>query len=292
MPYWPHDTTLWVNTIHGNDPTFVYYWLQTLGLGQYDVGAANPTLNRNHLHLLPTVVPHYSTQRKIASILSAYDALIENNDRRIKISEEISQRIYREWFVEFRYPGHQDVPLKDSALGLVPMGWRPVTLAEVCARITDGAHRSPPSVTQGRPMASVKDMTPRSLDMTDCRLISEADYEELVRQDSRPRAGDVLVSKDGAHALRHVFPMFQDSAAVILSSIAVLRPSLAIRPELLALTLREPAHKERLKGFVSGAAIPRVVLKDFKLFRFMLPPTELQASSRRGLELRCDRPCF
>src|SRR5439155_854251 len=72
--FWPHDTTLWVKDFHGNDPRFVYYFLQTLGLAQFDVGAANPTLNRNHIHVLPVVIPPFSAQRKIASVLSAFDA--------------------------------------------------------------------------------------------------------------------------------------------------------------------------------------------------------------------------
>jgi type I restriction enzyme S subunit len=121
--FWPHDTTLWVKDFHSNDPKFVYYWLQTLDLGRYDVGASNPTLNRNHVHLLPTLIPGVKTQRKIGTILSAYDGLIENHDRQIKILEEIARRIYREWFVEFRYPGHEDVPLVDSELGPIPEGW-------------------------------------------------------------------------------------------------------------------------------------------------------------------------
>jgi type I restriction enzyme S subunit len=125
-------------------------------------------------------------------------------------------------------------------------------------------------------MASVKDLTPRSIDLAACRLISEEDYEALVRQDCRPQLGDVLISKDGANFLKHVFPMFEDSTAVLLSSVAVLRPSDAIGPVVLSLTLREPANKDRLRGFVSGAAIPRVVLKDFKLHRLVLPPENIQ----------------
>ncbi len=60
---------------------------------------------------------------KIAAILSTYDDLIENNNRRIKLLEEMVQRIYREWFVSFRYPGRQDVSLVESRLGPIPQGW-------------------------------------------------------------------------------------------------------------------------------------------------------------------------
>ena len=68
-------------------------------------------------------LPQFSTQRKIAAILSAYDDLIENNTRRIKILEEMAATIYREWFVEFRFPGHEHVKMAESELGLIPEGW-------------------------------------------------------------------------------------------------------------------------------------------------------------------------
>lgn len=106
VPFWPLNTTLWVKDFKGNDPKFVFYFLQTLGLHRYNSGAGVPTLNRNHLDGLEVAVPPLPTQRKIAAILSAYDDLIENNLRRIKILEEMAQNLYREWFVKFRFPGH------------------------------------------------------------------------------------------------------------------------------------------------------------------------------------------
>jgi type I restriction enzyme, S subunit len=241
-----------------------------------NVGSTVDRLPLTDFPLFPIRVPPLSTQRKIAAILSAYDDLIENNNRRIQLLEQMAQRIYHEWFVDFRYPGHENIPLVESELGPIPLGWTVASLGQVCVRITDGAHHSPATTEAGMPMASVKDMTPRSLEMSTCRLIAAADYEALVRQDCRPRSRDVLVSKDGANFLKHVFPMFEDSLAVLLSSIAVLRPSAAISPVVLALTLRDPENKAQLKGFVSGAAIPRVVLKDFKRHRLVLPPRDIQ----------------
>jgi len=126
-PFWPHDTTLWVKDFHGNDEKFAYYFLQTLHLGRYDAGASNPTINRNHIHLLPVVCPPLPTQRRIAAILSAYDDLIENNARRIKILEEMARLLYREWFVHFRFPWHEGVRMLDG----VPEGWEVKTFGEV-----------------------------------------------------------------------------------------------------------------------------------------------------------------
>jgi type I restriction enzyme S subunit len=76
-------------------------------------------------------IPGLAVQDRIASILSAYDDLIENNTRRIKILEEMVQMLYREWFVNFRFPGHQKVQMVESELGPIPEGWNVEPLAEV-----------------------------------------------------------------------------------------------------------------------------------------------------------------
>ena len=81
---------------------------------------------------MPVPVPPLPLQRRIASILSAYDDLIENNRKRIAILDEMARRLYREWFVHFRYPDHESVPLVDSPLGLIPQGWSATCLGSMC----------------------------------------------------------------------------------------------------------------------------------------------------------------
>ncbi len=130
-PFWPHNTSLWVKDFKGNDPRFVYYCMQSLDFGRFNAGAGVPTLNRNHLDLLSVNVPNLPTQRKIAGILSAYDDLIENNLRRIKILEQMAQSLYREWFVRFRFPGHEAATFKDSEFGRIPEGWEVKEFREV-----------------------------------------------------------------------------------------------------------------------------------------------------------------
>lgn len=80
---------------------------------------------------LEVPAPDLPTQRRIASILSAYDDLIENNTRRITILEEMARRIYEEWFVSFRFPGHEQVKMVESELGLIPEGWETCRLDDV-----------------------------------------------------------------------------------------------------------------------------------------------------------------
>ena len=135
--YWPHDTTLWIKDFHGNHPKFAYYFLQTMGFERLDAGASNPSLNRNHIHTIPVLWPPLPVQRRIADILSAYDELMENSQRRIRILESMARALYREWFVHFRYPGHESVPRVASPLGPIPQGWEVKKLGEV-AVITMG----------------------------------------------------------------------------------------------------------------------------------------------------------
>jgi type I restriction enzyme S subunit len=121
--FWPLNTSLYVQDFKGNHPRFIGYFLRTLNLGRHNVAGAVPGVNRNALHRLPVRIPPHAAQGRIASILSAYDDLIENNTRRIRILEEMARALYREWFVHFRFPGHEKVRMVSSRLAETPEGW-------------------------------------------------------------------------------------------------------------------------------------------------------------------------
>lgn len=129
--YWPHNTVLFVTDFRGNDPRFAYYILKNLDFNSFNSGSAQPSLNRNYLYEIPIRIPSIRIQQAVADILSAYDDLIENNTRRIAILEEMAQAIYREWFVKFRFPGHEQMEMVESELGLIPAGWEVKRLSEL-----------------------------------------------------------------------------------------------------------------------------------------------------------------
>ncbi len=113
-------------------PHFLLYSLkhhrtELIGLAS---GASQRNLSGKLLKQFPIAVPSLSTQQKIASILSAYDDLIENNTRRIAILEEMAQAVYREWFVNFKFPGHENAKFVESELGKIPEGWKASSLGE------------------------------------------------------------------------------------------------------------------------------------------------------------------
>ena len=261
------------------DSRFLYYLFKSqyfqATLRNYVSGSAQPQIPIQDLRKIKVSYPPLSIQNKIASILSAYDDLIENNTRRIKILETMAQTIYQEWFVKFRFPGHEQVIMFESDLGLIPEGWEVKELSDVCVRITDGSHWSPKSVDDGYPMASVKDMHAWGLKIESCRKISPEDYEKLVRNDCKPLKNDILVAKDGSY-LKHIFVTDKETDLVILSSIALLRPNDKILPHILSLYLLQPSIKSRMANYVSGAALPRIILKSFRKFQVLVPPINLQ----------------
>ena len=120
-----------------SDSTYIFYLALSRIIRDYAEMSMTGATGRQRA-ILSSVedirVPAYPlpTQRKIASILSAYDDLIENNTRRIKILEGVAATIYRQWFVEFRFPGHENVPMVESELGLIPQGWEVKQLGDMC----------------------------------------------------------------------------------------------------------------------------------------------------------------
>lgn len=123
-------------------PRFYAYLFRTSlireTLSAYGGGTNISNLNQGILKQLKVPLPPLSTQHKIAAILSAYDDLIENNTRRIKILEEMAQALYREWFVHFRFPGHEGMRMVESELGLIPDGWNIEKVKNILKRLPVG----------------------------------------------------------------------------------------------------------------------------------------------------------
>ncbi len=117
------------------DPLFLHYYLRQEAvvswISNQAIGATMPNLNTTILRSVPVLIPAMSIQRRIADILSAYDELIENNQRRIQILESMARALYREWFVNFRFPGHEKVRWVPSELGEIPEGWEVRRLGQI-----------------------------------------------------------------------------------------------------------------------------------------------------------------
>ncbi len=112
-------------------PKFIYYQLRSEHIGRWlekvSIGATMPSLNTGLLSGIEMVLPPIEIQKQIAGILSVYDDLIENNQKQIKLLEEAAQRLYKEWFVDLRFPGYENTKIVDG----VPEGWNEKTLSQV-----------------------------------------------------------------------------------------------------------------------------------------------------------------
>ena len=144
-------------------PKFIYYQLRSEHIGRWlekvSIGATMPSLNTGLLSGIEMVLPPIEIQKQIAGILSTYDDLIENNQKQIKLLEEAAQRLYKEWFVDLNFPGHENTKIVDG----VPEGWQK-NCAEKFFEITLG--KTPPRTEKrcfttgenGIPWVSIADM--------------------------------------------------------------------------------------------------------------------------------------
>ncbi len=126
--YFKDGNLTWFRNFNGLDSRYLYYWLLSpkgkAELNKCKIGASQPALTIALLKNMKIDILPIQKQQKVAAVFSAYDDLIENNNRRIKILEEMVQTIYNEWFVKFRFPGHSKVKMVDSELGKIPEGWK------------------------------------------------------------------------------------------------------------------------------------------------------------------------
>lgn len=140
--YFKDGNLTWFRNFNNLDSKYLFYWLQSphgnAQLKRATIGSSQPAYTIVLLKEMEISLPPLPTQRKIAAILSAYDDLIENNVRRIKILEEMAQNLYREWFVKFRFPGHKKAKFVDSPLGRIPEGWELIKVTDILKKVKRG----------------------------------------------------------------------------------------------------------------------------------------------------------
>ena len=189
---WPLNTSLYVKDYKGNFPRYVYYFLQMMHLEQYNAGAGVPTLNQNHLHSLKIKIHEKKLQQKIASILSTYDRLIENNTRRIRLLEQMAENLYKEWFVRFRFPEHENVEMVNG----LPKGWKTIHIKELAQLKSGYAFKSEWFIEEGEAVAKIKDIGNILMDTSN---FSYVDKENCIKAKKfLLTTGDLTIALTGA----------------------------------------------------------------------------------------------
>ncbi|MDO6746702.1 restriction endonuclease subunit S [Gilvimarinus sp. 1_MG-2023] len=235
----PSLTNQQINSIIVNeehDFRFVYYLLQQYRptIFSYNSGIDTPIVPKSVFESILVKYPKLETQRKIAAILSAYDDLIENNQRRITLLEAMAEEIYREWFVRFRFPGHKIAEFEKG----VPKGWERQSLLKLCSVIKRGIS---PKYSDGSSKLVINQKCIRDgrIDLSQART-----HDSKVPDDKYIQFGDALINSTGVGTLGRVSVVeFSPENITVDSHVTICRaePS-KICPVYLGKTVEKMQH--------------------------------------------------
>ena len=192
-PFWTVDT-IYYTVLNENlyDPYYLYLYLNALDLSGYDSGASIPSMTSKTYYSLNIELPEKRIQTKVANMIRAYDKLIENNNKRIHLLEQMTENLYREWFVRFRFPGYEHIKFIDS----IPSDWQILRMSDFCY-VTDGTHDTPKPVNDGGvPLVTGKCIKNGFIDFNEPYNISYQDHESISKR-SGLQTGDILFSNIG-----------------------------------------------------------------------------------------------
>ena len=274
QPYWPLNTALYAIDFHENDPRFVSYFLRNQLKNYQSEKAAVPGVDRNVLHKIEVRCPDLPTQERIASILSAYDDLIENNRRRIALLEQAARLLYREWFVHFRFPGHETAEFVDG----LPEGWVTNTLADLAMRVDYGFTASADREIDGPRFLRITDIAGGCIDWSTVPRCSASEKET---EKYSLREGDVVVARTGATTgwARRIGKT--EEAAVFASYLVRFQFGERYDSTVAGVFMQSEAYKSQIKGKLGGAAQPNASAKVLGSVEVVVPTKPIQEDFRQ-----------
>ena len=268
---WAHNTTLYVDDFKGNDPEFLYYLCQTMPFANFGGGSAVPTLNRNHIHPLETKIPvKVEDQRRIASILSSLDRKIELNNKINADLEEMAQAIFKNWFVDFE--PFKDGKFVDSELGMIPEGWKVVTLDDLTSKFGTGLNPRKNFVLGhgNNYYVTIKNMGNNRIYLND--RCDKVDDEALAKINKRSKLqkGDLLFS--GIGTIGRVAMIVDDPINWNTSeSVFNMHPIDTVSSEFIYLLLLSDKFQQYVQQNAQGGVQQGIRMASLKAFQFAIP---------------------
>lgn len=264
-PFWASDNTIIVRPIEGHDLKYWYYRLKSLPLRSYAGGAAQPLITHTIIRPIKTKIhTNFEDQVRLASILSAYDDLIENNERRIGLLEESARMLYREWFVHLRFPSYEHSKIVNA----VPDGWE-------AKRLGDVAVTNPESHKSGK--------LPEVVNYIDIASVSTGIIDtktEMLASDAPNRArriarhGDVIWSNVRPNLRAYALVMQPAENDVFSTGFTILR-STDLNPWFLYCFVTSNGFVDHLVNRATGTSYPAVRPEDFEKAEILVPPKAL-----------------
>ena len=257
------------------EPTFLFYALserETLhAIAMLAHGAASQAnVSPTQVESIQIPLPPLCVQQRIAGILSAYDELIENSQRRIKILESMARAVYREWFVNFRFPGHESTPRITSPLGEIPQGWEVKKLGDISSYINRGI--TPRYDEEGDSVViNQKCVRDQRLNLEPARRQSKA-----IPSEKQICFGDVLINSTGVGTLGRVAQVYEClEKCTIDTHVTIARAASHIDLDFYGcclLSLQETFERLGI-GATGQTELGRAAIADIDL---AVPPTALQ----------------
>lgn len=257
-------------------PKFVFFQLQkreTIGwVEKHAIGATMLNLNTSILSDVPIDLPSLTTQHRIATILSRYDSLIENYQKQIKLLEETAQRLYKEWFVDLHFPGHENTKIVDG----VPEGWEKKAINDVTCKVTTGLNPRKNFVLGkgSNYYVTIKNMADNTFFLDDrCDKVDNEALEKINKR-SDLKIGDILFSGIGTIG-RVALVYIPTNNWNVSESVFTMRVNGLVTKEFLYLMLLSPDMQNYCQSNAHGAAQKGIRMADLKAYSFNLPPLRL-----------------
>lgn len=275
-----HDGWLILQSLRGLDRDFAYYALKTLEQHFFNSGSGAAIQNINTDILRQTEIPYppLPVQQRIAGILSAYDELIENSQRRIKILDSMACVLYREWFVHFRFPGHENHPRVASPLGEIPQGWEVKKLGEVSATFRGRSYRSVDLADEGGlPFLNLK-----CLDRDGgFRRSGLKQYTGEFKDNHVAKKGDIVMAVTDMTQERRIVaraalvPTLDNEFGIFSMDLVRIEPKPELPKTFLYSFLRYSSFADEVKQHANGANVLHLSPDRITDFRFPVPPADL-----------------
>lgn len=253
-----------------SDTIYVKYLFDELKLyfQQISKGTTQDNLSLDKICRVKLRVPNYETQKKIASVLSAYDKLIENNNKRIRLLEQMAENLYKEWFVRFRFSGYEDVEFIDG----FPKEWQKVRLDDVLNKIATGLNpRKNFVLGEGENFyVTIKNMADNTVYLDDkCDKVND---EAIIKINKRSdlKTGDLLFSGIGTIGRVCLIDIPTDNWN-ISESIFTMRANQKISSKFLYMLLLSQDVQNYCQSKANGSAQKGIRMGDLRKYTFLLP---------------------
>lgn len=271
--FWTVDTTYYaiVNKDKA-DTHFLYYLLNHLDLSGLDSGASIPSMTARTYYAIKIDLPDLTTQKRIANILSVYDDLIEANNRRIELLEQVAQELYKEWFVRFRFPGYENTKFEDG----IPEGWEIKRIVDLFDITSSKRVYLADYVDAGIPFYRSKEIIQLSQGqaITEPLYISNAAYENFKSKYGAPEKNDILITSVGTIGVSYLVDghefYFKDGNLTWIKS-----GSNKVLSLFLFQWLNSQSGKQQLLQSTIGTSQSALTIENLKKIKLLVPTKAL-----------------